>query len=317
MIKADHLSKIYKVNTEKKQNVLSSIFHPNRSEIYGVKGISFEIQDGEKVGYIGLNGAGKSTTIKLLTGILKPSEGQLSVCGCTPHKERKTLAKKMGVVFGQRNQLWWDLPLMDSFALIKGIYSISDSDYHAKFEELSEVLSLREMMNVPVRQLSLGQRMRGNLMAALLHNPQVLFLDEPTLGLDIDSRRNFIKFIQSLNRQKVTVFLTTHNMRDIEEVCDRIIILDKGRIIYDGRLEDIYSDDYGKYVIRVKIKNPYEDKENKYLIDAEGWIEYQARNNEEKERFINEILQRYTIEDISIYENNLEGYLLNHTGVKK
>lgn len=317
MIKADHLSKIYKVNTEKKQNVLSSIFRPNRSEIYGVKDISFEIQDGEKVGYIGLNGAGKSTTIKLLTGILKPSEGQLSVCGCIPHKERKMLAKKMGVVFGQRNQLWWDLPLMDSFALIKGIYSISDSDYHAKFEELSEVLSLREMMNVPVRQLSLGQRMRGNLMAALLHNPQVLFLDEPTLGLDIDSRRNFIKFIQSLNRQKVTVFLTTHNMRDIEEVCDRIIILDKGRIIYDGRLEDIYSDDYGKYVIRVKIKNPYGDRENKYLIDAEGWIEYQARNNEEKERFINEILQRYTIEDISIYENNLEGYLLNHTGVKK
>ncbi len=317
MIKADHLSKIYKVNTEKKQNVLSSIFRPNRSEIYGVKDISFEIQDGEKVGYIGLNGAGKSTTIKLLTGILKPSEGQLSVCGCTPYKERKTLAKKMGVVFGQRNQLWWDLPLMDSFALIKGIYSISDSDYHAKFEELSEVLSLREMMNVPVRQLSLGQRMRGNLMAALLHNAQVLFLDEPTLGLDIDSRQNFIKYIQSLNRQKVTVFLTTHNMRDIEEVCDRIIILDKGRIIYDGRLEDIYSDDYGKYVIRVKIKNPYEDRENKYLIDAEGWIEYQARNNEEKERFINEILQRYTIEDISIYENNLEGYLLNHTGVKK
>ncbi len=317
MIKADHLSKIYKVNTEKKQNVLSSIFRPNRSEIYGVKDISFEIQDGEKVGYIGLNGAGKSTTIKLLTGILKPSEGQLSVCGCTPYKERKTLAKKMGVVFGQRNQLWWDLPLMDSFALIKGIYSISDSDYHAKFEELSEVLSLREMMNVPVRQLSLGQRMRGNLMAALLHNPQVLFLDEPTLGLDIDSRRNFIKFIQLLNRQKVTVFLTTHNMRDIEEVCDRIIILEKGRIIYDGRLEDIYSDDYGKYVIRVKIKNPYGDRENKYLIDAEGWIEYQARNNEEKERFINEILQRYTIEDISIYENNLEGYLLNHTGVKK
>lgn len=317
MIKADHLSKIYKVNTEKKQNVLSSIFHPNRSEIYGVKDISFEIQDGEKVGYIGLNGAGKSTTIKLLTGILKPSEGQLSVCGCTPYKERKTLAKKMGVVFGQRNQLWWDLPLMDSFALIKGIYSISDRDYHAKFEELSEVLSLREMMNVPVRQLSLGQRMRGNLMAALLHNPQVLFLDEPTLGLDIDSRQNFIKFIQSLNKQKVTAFLTTHNMRDIEEVCDRIIILDKGRIIYDGRLEDIYSDDYGKYVIRVKIKNPYENRENKYLIDAEGWIEYQARNNEEKERFINEILQRYTIEDISIYENNLEGYLLNHTGVKK
>ena len=170
---------------------------------------------------------------------------------------------------------------------------------------------------MPVRQLSLGQRMRGNLMAALLHNAQVLFLDEPTLGLDIDSRQNFIKYIQSLNRQKVTVFLTTHNMRDIEEVCDRIIILDKGRIIYDGRLEDIYSDDYGKYVIRVKIKNPYEDRENKYLIDAEGWIEYQARNNEEKERFINEILQRYTIEDISIYENNLEGYLLNHTGVKK
>lgn len=317
MIKADHLSKIYKVNIEKKQNVLSSIFRPNRSEIYGVKDISFEIQDGEKVGYIGLNGAGKSTTIKLLTGILKPSEGQLSVCGCTPYKERKTLAKKMGVVFGQRNQLWWDLPLMDSFALIKGIYSISDRDYHAKFEELSEVLSLREMMNVPVRQLSLGQRMRGNLMAALLHNPQVLFLDEPTLGLDIDSRQNFIKFIQSLNKQKVTVFLTTHNMRDIEEVCDRIIILDKGRIIYDGRLEDIYSDDYGKYVIRVKIKNLYGDRENKYLIDAEGWIEYQARNNEEKERFINEILQRYTIEDISIYENNLEGYLLNHTGVKK
>lgn len=308
MIHACNLSKIYKTNKIESTNVKKNLF--GKKNIYGVKNISFDIKPGEMVGYIGMNGAGKSTTIKLLTGILKPSTGNVEVAGIIPYRKRKQLAREIGVVFGQRNQLWWDLPLIDSLELIRSIYGVPLSTYTNRLEQLSNVLNVNDFLNVPVRQLSLGQRMRGNLIAALLHNPKILFLDEPTLGLDINSRHEFIKFIKSLKSQNTTVFLTTHNMRDIEELCSRIIILDKGSIVYDGKLEDIYNDKYGKYIINLKFQKfgstmqfPPEVKEN-------GELQIQAKNEAEKEKILNYYLKSYVIENISITENNLEGFLL-------
>ena len=292
IIHVNHMTKIYVTN----QNVTNKPVHwfgkTNKKKIYGVNNISFDIEKGETVGYIGLNGAGKSTTIKLLTGIMKPTEGNVIVSSFDPFNERKKLAKHIGVVFGQRNQLWWDLPLIDSFELLKEIYSV---------------------LNMPIRQLSLGQRMRGNLIASLLHNPDILFLDEPTLGLDIDSRHEFIEFIKSLKKNKITIFLTTHNMRDIEELCERIIILDKGQIIYDGDLSSIYDNTFGKYVIIAKVKC-IDNTDLKFQPDPQGIIRIQARDEIEKEVIINNILKRCMVENISIMENNLEGYLLSKTG---
>lgn len=214
------------------------------SREYGTRvaldGVSFSLGEGDLVGYIGPNGAGKSTTVKILSGILVPDGGEISVLGKTPWKHRLEIVRQIGVVFGQRTQLWWDLQVMESFELLKAIYKIPDEEYKRKLEELSEALDLRELLTVPVRLLSLGQRMRCDLAASLLHSPRLLFLDEPTIGLDAVSKLAVRDFIRRLNQErKTTILLTTHDMDDIEALCKRVLILHEGKIYFDGDLKKL------------------------------------------------------------------------------
>ncbi|MBY9080749.1 ATP-binding cassette domain-containing protein [Paenibacillus sp. HN-1] len=211
-----------------------------------VQNISFSINPGEMVGFIGPNGAGKSTTIKMLTGILVPTSGEILVNGRIPHKNRMENAAGIGVVFGQRTQLWWDIPLQESVELLKYVYKIPDSIYKENLRFLSDLLEIGTFMQTPVRQLSLGQRMRGDLLAALIHNPQILFLDEPTIGLDVIAKEKIRELLVNINRErKVSIMLTTHDMVDIEKTCNRMIIIDKGQLMYDGGLKQI-KDRFGK-----------------------------------------------------------------------
>lgn len=227
------------------KGAIKGLFSSEKVEKKAVDDISFSIGEGEIVGYIGSNGAGKSTTIKMMTGILTPTEGTCLVNGVNPSKNRKENAQNIGVVFGQRTQLWWDLPLSESFTILKEIYNVSDADYAERMEFLNRVLELPEFFDRPVRTLSLGQRMRADLGAALLHNPRVLYLDEPTIGLDLVVKENIRAAIKEINEKyKTTVILTTHDIGDIEELCNRIIIIDEGKKIYDGSLQEL-KDLYG------------------------------------------------------------------------
>ncbi|EFL15382.1 ATP-binding cassette domain-containing protein [Streptomyces sp. C] len=213
-----------------------------RRQVRAVDGISFAIARGEVVGYIGPNGAGKSTTIKMLTGILTPSGGRLRVAGIDPARERMRLAHRIGVVFGQRTTLWWDLPLKDSYGLMRRMYRIPAARYAENLERCVERLDLADLLDVPVRQLSLGQRMRGDIAAALLHDPEVLYLDEPTIGLDVVSKAKVREFLRQLNgEQGTTVLLTTHDLQDIEQLCERVMVIDHGRLMYDGALGGLHA----------------------------------------------------------------------------
>jgi viologen exporter family transport system ATP-binding protein len=211
-----------------------------RRTVRAVDGVSFEIDAGSLVGYVGPNGAGKSTTVKMLTGILVPTAGRISVVGLNPSRQRIQLARRIGVVFGQRVQLWWDLPLRDSFELLRHIYRVPFERWRANLDTFTELLELAPFLETPVRQLSLGQRMRGELTASMLHDPEILFLDEPTIGLDIVAKARVREFLASVNRERgVTVLLTTHDLSDIERLCRRLLIIDHGRVIYDGGLDSL------------------------------------------------------------------------------
>ena len=209
-------------------------------EVAAVADVTFAIEPGEMVGYIGPNGAGKSTTIKMLTGILVPSHGSVRVNGLDPTRRRTEVARHVGVVFGQRSQLWWDLPLVDSFDLLRRVYRVGDASYRATLDELVALLDLEQLLEVPVRQLSLGQRMRGDIVAALLHDPAILYLDEPTIGLDVVSKARVRDFLARRNVERgTTVLLTTHDLDDIERLCKRVMVIDHGRLLFDGGLTDI------------------------------------------------------------------------------
>ncbi|WP_030769561.1 MULTISPECIES: ABC transporter ATP-binding protein [unclassified Streptomyces] len=213
-----------------------------KRQVRAVDGISFEVARGEMVGYIGPNGAGKSTTIKMLTGILTPSGGRLRVAGIDPARERMRLAHRIGVVFGQRTTLWWDLPLKDSYGLMRRLYRVPRARFEENLERCVERLDLAELLDVPVRQLSLGQRMRGDIAAALLHDPEVLYLDEPTIGLDVVSKAKVRGFLRQLNEELgTTVLLTTHDLQDIEQLCERVMVIDHGRLMYDGPLGGLHA----------------------------------------------------------------------------
>ena len=241
MIEVQHLSKTFYVRRRESglKNAAAALFK-KREPVPALQDVSFSVADGEMVGYIGPNGAGKSTTIKVMTGVLTPDHGICRIDGRTPWKERKAHVARIGVVFGQRSQLWWDLPVNDSFDLIRDIYRVPEDRYRKNVRELSEMLSLGEILRTPARQLSLGQRMRCEIAASLLHDPKVLFLDEPTIGLDAASKLAVREFIRSLNRTRgTTILLTTHDMQDIEALTRRIILIGKGRILLDGPLEDL------------------------------------------------------------------------------
>lgn len=219
---------------------LKDLFARQYNEVAAVNDITFSIPQGEICGYIGENGAGKSTTIKMLTGILVPTSGQIKVNGYVPYQEREKFVQGIGVVFGQRSQLWWDIGVIESFQLLRKVYQVSEADYKKRLDELVERLQLQDLLSRPVRKLSLGQRMRCELVAALLHNPSIIFLDEPTIGLDIVVKSEIREFLKDLNRtQGTTILLTTHDLQDIEALCSRVIMLDAGNVIYDGGLDDL------------------------------------------------------------------------------
>lgn len=242
MIQVSHLRKTFRVARRGAgfSQAVKALFHREYEEIHALDDLSFTIRDGEMVGYIGPNGAGKSSTIKVLSGILTPDSGQCLVNGRTPWKDRVAHVKEIGVVFGQRTQLWWDVPVADSFELLKEIYTVPDQTYQENLEELTQLLDLGDLLRTPARQLSLGQRMRCEIAASLLHSPKILFLDEPTIGLDAVSKLAVRDFILRLNRERgTTVLLTTHDMQDIEALASRVLLIGRGKILLDGTLEDI------------------------------------------------------------------------------
>ncbi|MGN0203593.1 MAG: ATP-binding cassette domain-containing protein [Coprococcus sp.] len=242
MITMENVCKSYRIAKRNAgfKEACKSFFRREYEVIHALRDVSFTIEDGEMVGYIGPNGAGKSSTIKILSGILTPDSGRCLVDGRVPWKNRIEHVREIGVVFGQRSQLWWDVPVIDSFELLKDIYSISDGTYRSNLDELTELLNLGELLRSPTRQLSLGQRMRCEIAASLLHSPRILFLDEPTIGLDAVSKLAVRDFIKKQNEvHGTTVILTTHDMQDIEALTRRIILIGKGRILMDGTLEDI------------------------------------------------------------------------------
>ena len=242
MIEVKDLRKTFKVSRREAgfSQAVKALFHREYEEIHALDGITFTVRDGDMVGYIGPNGAGKSSTIKILSGILTPDSGECLVDGRVPWKERVRHVKQIGVVFGQRSQLWWDVPVTDSFELLREIYAIPDSVYRHNVDELTQLLNLADLLRTPTRQLSLGQRMRCEIAASLLHSPKILFLDEPTIGLDAVSKLAVRDFIKRLNAERrTTVILTTHDMQDIEALASRIILIGKGKVLLDGGLEDI------------------------------------------------------------------------------
>lgn len=258
MIKVYNISKEFKTNKKYPgfKGAIKSFFSREYVIKKAVDNISFHIKKGEIVGYIGANGAGKSTTIKMMTGILTPTSGSITVDGLVPYEKRKENAKHVGVVFGQKTQLWWDLPLSETFTLLKEIYEVSDEDFKERMEFLNNILRFNEFLLTPVRSLSLGQRMRADIAAALIHNPKVIYLDEPTIGLDVMVKEKVREAIKEINKKYgTTIILTTHDLNDIEELCSRIIIIDKGKKIYDGSLEEIKSKYGAMTSIEFQVKN--------------------------------------------------------------
>ena len=242
MITMEHISKSYKIAKRNAgfKEACKALIRREYEEVHALQDVSFTIQDGEMVGYIGPNGAGKSSTIKILSGILTPDSGTCTVDGYTPWKDRTRYVRDIGVVFGQRSQLWWDVPVIDSFELLRDVYRMDPAQYKKNSDQLIEMLHLEEIVKTPARQLSLGQRMRCEIAASLLHDPKILFLDEPTIGLDAVSKIAVRDFIKTINREKkTTVILTTHDMQDIEALTERILLIGKGRILLDGSLEEL------------------------------------------------------------------------------
>lgn len=236
---------------------LRHLVRPAYEEITAVDNIDLVVNEGESVAYVGPNGAGKSTTVKLLTGILVPSSGQITVCGISPYAHRQENARNIGVVFGQRTQLWWDIPVQESFRLLGDIYDVPEDEFRATFGELSDVLDLEPLLAVPARQLSLGQRMRCDLAASLIHSPKILYLDEPTIGLDVAVKARFREFVRFMHEKRgLTVMLTSHDLGDIQELCERMIMIDKGRIVYDGSFAEVTRRFGWELVIHFTLSEP-------------------------------------------------------------
>ena len=313
IITVEHLSKHFKVYKRPTGfwGNLSSTVSRQHDIIKAVDDVNFTLERGELVGYIGANGAGKSTTIKMLTGILVPTSGHIDVMGLTPYRHRKENTRRIGVVFGQRTQLWWDLPVIDSFELLKHIYEIPQNLYKQNLEFFSELLQLQPFLSTPVRSLSLGQRMRCDLTAALLHNPEILYLDEPTIGLDVIAKEQVRQFLRQVNAERqVTVILTTHDLNDVEKVCQRLVIIDSGKIIYDGGI-DALKKRYGKTrMLIVDLAQAYSDiqLEEVDLTRRDGnriWLAFD-RDTISASEVIAQLTARYEIQDLTISEPEIE-----------
>lgn len=319
MIKVENLSKEFKISKKYPgfKGALRSFFSTEYTIKKAVDDISFEINDGEIVGYIGANGAGKSTTIKMMTGILTPSSGRIIVDGVIPYENREKNAKNIGVVFGQKTQLCWDLAVSETFPLLKDIYGVSDEDYEERMNYFKEILGLDEFFLSPVRTLSLGQRMRADLAAALIHNPKIIYLDEPTIGLDVVVKESVRKAIKDINEKYgTTIILTTHDLNDIEELCNRIIIIDSGKKIYDGELEGV-KEQFG-YLTTIEIQ--LKDKSNIEKINFARFKDDDFKlnmkeskinitfnkNNISSADIIGEVMKKSKVIDFNIKETSIE-----------
>ncbi len=290
---------------------LRTLFAREYRTITAVEGVSFSVEAGAMVGYLGPNGAGKSTTLKMLTGILTPSGGQITVGGLTPHRQRVAHVRRIGVVFGQRTQLWWDLPTIESFELLRHIYKIPLERYQANLRRFTDLLELGPFLDTPVRQLSLGQRMRADLAAALLHDPTILFLDEPTIGLDVVARERIRGFLTEINRERgVTLILTTHDLADITRLCPRVILIDHGRVIYDGALEALRTR-FGRWrTLVVDLVDPTQQPhvEHAELVRQEGpraWLRFD-RNATTAAALIAAVAAAYPVRDLTLEEPEIE-----------
>lgn len=309
MIEVKALCRDYSVEKEEKNRVFRRRSH---ATIHAVSNISFAIKRGETVGFIGPNGAGKSTTIKMLVGILNPTGGSVTVLGKEPYQYRKENAGHIGVVFGQKSQLWWDLPVIDTYRLLKKIYRIPETIYQQNLEKYTEYLQMKEFLYQPVRQLSLGQRMRAELCAALLHDPEILFLDEPTIGLDIVVKKQIREIIRKINREKeVTILLTTHDLQDIEEVCERIILINHGKIIVDGRLEEVRENFRGYHSIEFMCKTPFQNDielpgVETWVIHPDGFTALYQNQQILPAEIIEKVLKKYMVKDIKMKEPTIE-----------
>lgn len=322
MIKVENLRKEFK-KTVKDPGVIGSLkalFHPHHEKVVAVDDISFNVPEGEVLGFIGPNGAGKSTVIKMLTGILTPTSGTCTINGKNPTDDRKNYVREIGVVFGQRTQLWWDLPLRETYGVLKEIYEVPDDRFKERMDFLNEVLDLESFITSPVRTLSLGQRMRADIAASLLHSPKVLFLDEPTIGLDVVVKDNIRKAIEHINRhEKTTVILTTHDLADIELLAKRIVMIDKGKNVFDGSISELKTK-YGQIrelhfdTDTINVDKVLNYKEHFNFPDEDILVE--ADGNSVKVRFNSQIvpvsemlsytLDKAKINDISVKDADIE-----------
>jgi ABC-2 type transport system ATP-binding protein len=313
VIEVCNLIKEYVISKKERglRGSLKSLFAPDKTTVRAVDDISFTINQGEIVGYIGPNGAGKSTTIKMLTGILHPTSGSIRVCGISPQDDRKAVVKKLGVVFGQRTQLYWDLRLGESFELLRRIYQVDQAVYEETLRILSDVLKLDEFIDTPVRQLSLGQRMRGDLAASMLHSPDILFLDEPTIGLDTEAKHAIRQFIMEINRnRRVTVILTTHDLDDVEQLCSRLIVVNHGKIVEDGPIQSIIGKLTPKRLLVVELQEPSNDlfHPSAEIIKQDGlkiWYQFEKTTITASE-LISDLSRKLAIQDLSVQEPNIE-----------
>ena len=316
IIQTHELRKVFRTlkRTPGAAGALRTLFSRDYVDRAAVEGVTMSLDAGELVGYIGPNGAGKSTTIKMLTGILVPTSGEIRVAGLVPYAERKKNARNIGVVFGQRSQLYWDLPLVESFELLRAIYSIPRDRYKKNLADFTELLEMGEFLATPVRQLSLGQRMRGDFAAAMLHDPRIVYLDEPTIGLDVVAKEAIRTFVARVNAERGTTFiLTTHDLADVERLCRRIVLIDKGRIIYDGQIERI-KEQYGTHrTLVVQLDEAYPG----FAIDG---AEVEARTGDvvrlrfdrktiSADQLIRRVTERYCVSDVSIEEPELESII--------
>lgn len=313
IIQVTNLQKHFKVRKHYsgRFGALRGLFSREAQLVRAVDGISFGVEPGELVGYLGPNGAGKSTTIKMLTGLLVPTGGEMVVNGRLPWKERQQYVARIGVVFGQRTTLWWDLPVIESLELLRHVYKIPADLFQHNLAEFTKMLEMTPFLHTPVRSLSLGQRMRADICAALLHNPDLLFLDEPTIGLDVVAKERIRQFIQHINKERgTTVLLTTHDLADVQKLCHRVMIIDRGKLLFNGRLQTLQDKFGGKRELVVDFAQPYEN------VAVEGAIIVEQQNNRATYQFerqaisaselISRLSAQYRVQDLAVREPDIE-----------
>lgn len=312
IIEVNNLVKQFKTVKKEKglKGSIKGLFKSEKKTVTAVNDISFSIEKGEIVGYIGPNGAGKSTTVKMMSGILSPTSGKILINGISPAKDRKSVVRQLGVVFGQRTQLYWDLRLGESFELLRRIYNVDDTTFNSNMKMMDDILGINSIIDTPVRQLSLGQRMRGDLAAAMLHSPEILFLDEPTIGLDVDAKHAIRHFIKEINStRKTTVILTTHDLGDIQELCKRLIIINNGIIVEDGSLDELVDRIAPYRQLVVDFYSPQRIEHSKAVIDKceDARTVYRFEKNQiTAAELIDDIGKQAKIKDIRLEEASID-----------